>query len=74
MAFKPAIWYPIAVLLSVGNLVAVGFTAGPVHATIHAALALASGYGPTACGRVPAGASSRLGSKGAKSSKRSKPT
>ena len=46
MTFKPAIWYPIAVLLSVGNLVAVWFAAVPAepwHATIHAGLALASG-------------------------------
>jgi len=46
MTFKPAIWYPIAVLLSVGNLVAVAFATGsapPWHASIHAALALAFG-------------------------------
>jgi hypothetical protein len=46
MSFKPAIWYPIAVVLSVINLVAVGFAAGesrPWHAAIHAALALAFG-------------------------------
>lgn len=46
MTFKPAVWYPIAVLLSVANLVAVAFTAGPAqpwHATIHAALALGFG-------------------------------
>jgi|SRR3990172_6668973 len=46
MTFKPAIWYPIAVLLSVINLVGVGFAAGqaePWHATIHGALALAFG-------------------------------
>ena len=46
MTFKPAIWYPIATLLSVGNLAAVWFAAGPaepLHATIHAALALAFG-------------------------------
>jgi hypothetical protein len=46
MTFKPAIWYPIAVALSVINLVAVGFAAGepqPWHAAIHAALALAFG-------------------------------
>jgi predicted outer membrane protein len=46
MTFKPAIWYPIAVGLSVINLVAVGFAAGepePWHAAIHAALALAFG-------------------------------
>lgn len=46
MRFKPAIWYPIALVLSVINLVAVGFAAGeaePWHAGIHAALALAFG-------------------------------
>ena len=46
MTFKPAIWSPIAVVLSVINLVAVGFAAGepqPWHAAIHAALALAFG-------------------------------
>jgi hypothetical protein len=46
MTFKPAIWYPIAVVLSVLNLVAVGFAVGqaePWHATIHGALGLAFG-------------------------------
>jgi len=46
MTFKPAIWRPIAVVLSVINVVAVGFAAQagePWHATIHAALALAFG-------------------------------
>jgi hypothetical protein len=46
MTFKPAIWYPIAVVLSAINLVGVGFAAGepqPWHAAIHAALALAFG-------------------------------
>lgn len=46
MTFKPAIWYPIAVLLSVVNVGAVGFAARaaePWHAAIHAALALALG-------------------------------
>jgi hypothetical protein len=46
MTFKPAIWLPIAVVLSVINLVAVGFAAGaaePWHAGAHAALALAFG-------------------------------
>jgi hypothetical protein len=46
MTFKPAIWYPIAVLLSVINLVGAGFAAGqaePLHATTHVALALAFG-------------------------------
>jgi len=47
MTFKPAIWRPIAVVLSVVNLVAVGFaarSADPWHATVHAALALAFGF------------------------------
>jgi hypothetical protein len=46
MTFKPTIWYPIAVVLSVINLVGVGFAvalAQPWHATTHAALALAFG-------------------------------
>ena len=46
MTFKPAIWRPIAVVLSVLNLVGVGFAAGaaePWHATAHGALALAFG-------------------------------
>jgi flagellin-like hook-associated protein FlgL len=46
MTFKPAIWHPIAFVLSVVNLVAVGFAAGdaqPYHAAGHAALALAFG-------------------------------
>ena len=46
MTFKPAIWYPIAVVLSVLNWAGAGFAVGaaePLHATIHAALALAFG-------------------------------
>jgi hypothetical protein len=46
MTFKPAIWFPIAALLSAANLAAVGFAATaaePWHATTHAALALAFG-------------------------------
>jgi hypothetical protein len=46
MRFKPAIWSPIAVVLSAVNLVSVGFAAGesqPWHAAVHAALALAFG-------------------------------
>ncbi len=44
MTFKPAVWRPIALVLGVVNLVAVGFAARdaePIHATVHAALALA---------------------------------
>ena len=46
MTFKRAIWYPIAIVLSVINLVGVGFAAGkpqPWRAALHAALALAFG-------------------------------
>jgi len=46
LTFKPAIWYPIAVVLSAINLVGVGFAVGPGqpwHAATHAALALAFG-------------------------------
>jgi hypothetical protein len=48
MTFKSRIWYPIAVVLSVVNLVAVGFAAGqaePWHAGVHAALGLVFGLG-----------------------------
>ncbi len=47
-----AIWCHIAVVLNVINLIAVGFAAGsaePWHAAGHTALALPSGYGPSAC-------------------------
>jgi hypothetical protein len=47
MTFKRAVWFPLAALLALGNLVALGFAAGqgePGHATLHAALALAFGY------------------------------
>lgn len=43
MAFKPAIWFPVAVVLTLVNLVGVGFAGEPWHATIHAALALGFG-------------------------------
>jgi hypothetical protein len=46
MNFKSSVWFPIAVVLSVVNLVAGGFALGqgePPHAGIHAALALAFG-------------------------------
>lgn len=46
MTFKPAIWTPIALGLSVLNLLGAGFAIGtgePWHATVHAALALAFG-------------------------------
>jgi hypothetical protein len=46
MNFKPAIWRPIAIVLSVANVIAAGFaarSAEPWHAATHAALALAFG-------------------------------
>ncbi len=46
MAFKSRIWFPIAVVLAVLNVVATGFAAAgaePVHASTHAALAVAFG-------------------------------
>jgi hypothetical protein len=46
MTFKPAIWQPIAIVLSAVNLVAAGFAAAstePWHAGVHAALTLAFG-------------------------------
>ena len=48
MTFKPALWQPIAVVLSAINLVAVGVAAGsaePWHAAVHATLALVFGLG-----------------------------
>jgi hypothetical protein len=46
VTFKPAIWFPIAVVLSAVNVAAVWFAAQPGeagHATIHAGLALGFG-------------------------------
>jgi len=46
MTFKPAIWYRIAIVLSVANLVGAAFAVGqaqPSHAMVHAGLALAFG-------------------------------
>jgi len=46
MTFKPKIWYPIAAVLCVVNVAAVWFAAAPaepVHATIHATLAVGFG-------------------------------
>lgn len=47
MTFKPAIWAPIAAVLSAINLGAVWFAAmpgEPLHATTHAVLAVAFAY------------------------------
>jgi hypothetical protein len=46
MTFKPAIWYPISTILTLGNLAGVAFAAAaaePLHATVHAGLAVAFG-------------------------------
>jgi predicted outer membrane protein len=58
MTFNPAIWYPIAAVLSVINLAAAGFAAGqaePWHATIHAALAVAFGLWAQRLRQAPRG-------------------
>ncbi len=57
MTFKPAIWQPIALVLSVINVVAAGFAAGqaePLHATIHTALAVGFGLWAQRLGQGPA--------------------
>ena len=57
MTFKPAVWRPVAAVLSAANLVAVGFAAGsaePWHATIHAGLALGFAAWAQRLGRTPA--------------------
>lgn len=44
MTFKPAVWYPISLVLSVVNVASAWFAAQaaePWHATIHATLAVA---------------------------------
>jgi len=61
MTFKPAIWYPIAVVLSAANLVAVGvYAAEPGHAAMHAALALAFGFWAQRLRKDPGGGGGEL--------------
>jgi hypothetical protein len=58
MTFKPAIWYPIAVVLSAINLAGAGFavaSAEPLHATIHIAFALAFGFWARRLAQRPGG-------------------
>jgi hypothetical protein len=58
MTFKPALWRPIAFVLSAVNLAAVGFAAGqaePWHAAGHAALSLAFGLWAQRLGAGPRG-------------------
>ena len=57
MTFKRAIWYPIAVVLSVVNLAGViVFAAQPWHAAAHAALAVAFGLWAQRLRQGPGGA------------------
>jgi hypothetical protein len=56
MTFKPAVWRPIAIVLSAVNVAAVGAAAGaaePWHASIHAALAVALGWWATRLRQAP---------------------
>ena len=58
MTFKPAVWFPIAVVLCVVNVVAVWFAARPAepwHAAAHAALAVAFGLWAQRLQRGPHG-------------------
>ena len=43
MTFKPSIWFPIATVLSVLNVIAVAFTSPAYHQTGHALAAVAFG-------------------------------
>ncbi len=44
MTFKPRVWFPIAVVATIANVIAVAFAAaesgGEVHAMVHAAVAV----------------------------------
>lgn len=51
MTFKPATWYPIAILLCVANAIAIGFASGAVHGSAHGALAVAFGVWAQRLGR-----------------------
>jgi hypothetical protein len=61
MTFKPKVWFPIAVVLSVVNLGSVWFAAipaQPLHATAHAVLALGFGLWAQKLRRSPGGTDS----------------
>ena len=58
MIFKPAIWLPIAVILTVVNLAGGGYAAGQaesLHAGVHGVLALACGWWAYRLRQRPAG-------------------
>ena len=64
MTFKPTIWYPIAIVLCVVNLVGLGFAippAQPLHAAIHGALALAFGLWARRLRQGPGGSELQAG-------------
>lgn len=61
MTFKPTIWHPIAVALTVINLLGLGYALGvaePAHAGIHAVLALAFGAWARRLRQAPGGSDS----------------
>jgi hypothetical protein len=61
VTLKPGTWYPIALVLSGINLVAIGFAVRPLeplHAMTHAALALAFGFWARRLRQSPAGGGS----------------
>jgi hypothetical protein len=67
MAFKPSIWYPIAVVLSVGNAVGAGFAVGraePMHAGVHVVLAIAFGLWAWRLRQGPRGSDLQAGHEG----------
>jgi hypothetical protein len=64
MTFKSPLWYPVAVVVTLLNLVAVGFAAQaaePLHAATHGALALAFGLWAQRLRRTRAGAAFATG-------------
>ena len=64
MTFKPALWHPIAVVLSALNLAGAGFAVGvaePWHAAAHAALAAAFGLWAQRLRQNPGGSDLQAG-------------
>jgi hypothetical protein len=54
MTFKPAVWRPIALVVSALNLAGAGFAiagAEPLHASVHVGVALALGFWAQRLGR-----------------------
>jgi hypothetical protein len=64
MTFKPRIWFPIAAVLAVVNVAAVWFAAvpaEPLHATLHAGLAVAFGLWAQRLRQGPGGSELQAG-------------